>query len=137
MAAGQWADAPEWAAPNWLILWPKTEKTDQFGASVVEPVLLHVPVQDRPMIDDLLDRGEEPDRVVQEIANAVSRLAHSVGIADVRSTRRDAAFEQESIDQARTLLRHRPGSRSTLRYATTRTSISKVRASVNKVVKFE
>ena len=137
MAAGQWAESPEWACPQWLILWPRTEKNDNFGMSIVEPVLLMIMMSDRPMIDAVLRAEELPDRKVQEIANATSAMVHSAGIPDVRCLRRDAAQAQESLDDARTLLRHRPGSRSTARYATTRTSVKKVRAVVSKTVRFE
>jgi hypothetical protein len=131
VAAGE-VLALEWLSANEAAIWPESEKTDMFGEREVEPSV--VVFEDTRLAAAAIKRLPVAD--TDRLERLVSQLLHSHGVADVRALRRDAAAATGSRDDAAVLLRHRPGSRHTLRYATTRDAIPRARGIANRVVTF-
>jgi hypothetical protein len=63
----------------------------------------------------------------------MSEIMHDHGVPDVRATRRDAAERAGGRAAAAIVLRHRPGSKSTGRYAGTKDAIPAARRLARKV----
>ena len=113
-----------------VVIFPEVEKTDIVGLRVSEPSVIVSPHPKELLI--VLRSNRLTSRLADRLEREVSSMCHDAGIPDVRAPRRDLASAVGDRAAAAAILRHRPGSQHSLRYAGTRDRVPVVREAVQK-----
>lgn len=128
IAAG-FVDAYE-LAPGHLVVFPTSEKTDQMGARVIEPLVLPWPEDAeprwRPIVTACLGGGSASSTTAAALRQTVTRALRRAGVADARGPRRELAERVAAAHgraRAGLVLRHAKDAAVTARYTTTRDAV--------------
>ena len=110
-----------------VVVFPRTEKTDMFGHREIEPIVITCASEQESSKLFAILTSPSPSSDPIALEKSVADQLHRFGVRDIRAIRRDAAERCGSREKAAIMLRHRPGSAHTLRYATTRDRIEPLR----------
>ena len=114
-----------------LVVFPSSEKSDQMGARVIEPLVLPWPSGTEDAWHEVArdcfgDHGPTSAEAAAALRRDLTRALRNAGVSDARGPRRELA-ERVAANHGRAragqVLRHAKGAAVTARYATTRDAV--------------